>query len=277
MATEAPSSRMGNWGRAYVDATGGRFVRFVDALEELAAFALITLGVMISKFGHSKRVVRPMIREQIARAGVGLMPMVTFLGAALGLVVIGQTVALLTRVGALSFIGTVMVTVVVRELGPLLTAIVVLARSGTSNAIELGTARALGEIEALESLGIDPIHYFVVPRVIGLATAVFCLTTYLILTATLCGYLFAFLQEVPLTPGVYFRQIGDALRWEDFVFLALKTLAFGSVIAVANCYQGLARPLKIEEVSRVTTDAVMQSVIGCVLIDALFLIGYLLI
>ncbi len=277
MATEATSSRVEDWGRAFVDATGGRFVRFVGVLEELVAFAIITLGVMISKFGHSKRVIRPMIWEEIVRAGIGLMPMVTFLGAALGLVIIGQTVALLTKAGMIQFIGPVMVTVVVREVGPLLTAILVLARSGTSNAIELGTARALGEIEALESLAIDPILYLVVPRVIGLATAVFCLTTYLILTATVCGYLFAFLQEVPLTPTVYFRQIGDALRWEDFAFLALKTVTFGAVIAIVNCYQGLARPLKIEDVSRVTTSAVAQSVIGCVLIDALFLIGYLLI
>jgi len=68
-----------------------------------------------------------------------------------------------------------MVAVVVRELGPLLTAMLVLARSGSSNVIELGTARALGEVEALEALRIDPIHYVVMPRVIGMALAVFAL------------------------------------------------------------------------------------------------------
>jgi phospholipid/cholesterol/gamma-HCH transport system permease protein len=244
-------------------------------LRELIAFAVITLGVTVTKFNRSKRVVHPLISENIWRAGVRLLPMVSFIALALGLLIIGQTVALLTRVGAQNYIGTVMVTVVVRELGPLLTAILVLARSGTTNAVELGTARALGEVEALESLGIDPIHYLVMPRVIGLAVAVFCLTTYLIIIATFSGYLFAFLQDVPLTPAAYFQQIGDALRWQDFVLLALKTVLFGAIIAVVNCYQGLAHSLKIEDVSEVTARAVVQSVIGCVLVDALFLVGYL--
>jgi len=86
---------------------------------------------------------------------------------------------------------------------------------------------------------------------------------------------FAFLQDVPLTPSAYFNQLGDALRWQGFVLLALKTWQFGAIIAVVNCYHGLARPLKIEHVSQVTASAVVQSVIGCVLVDALFLIGYL--
>ena len=72
-----------------------------------------------------------------------------------------------------------------------------------------------------------------------------------------------------------FGQIGDALRWQDFLMLALKAGLFGAVIAVVNCYQGLARPLQIDEVSQVTARSVVQSVIGCVLIDVVFLVGYL--
>lgn len=275
MEAAVSSSRAGRWWRAYFDATGGRLLRVYEAGRELVAFAVITLGVLVAKRSRSRRVIHPLIAEHVWRAGVKLLPMVTFLGVALGLLIIGQTVALLQRFGAQGFIGTVMVAVVVRELGPLLTAILVLARSGTSNAVELGTARALGEVEALESLGIDPVHYLVVPRVVGLATAVFCLTTYLILIATFSGYLFCFLADVALAPSVYFAQIADALRWQDFALLALKTLAFGSIIAVVNCYQGLARPLRVEDVSHVTARAVVQSVVGCVVVDAIFLVGYL--
>jgi phospholipid/cholesterol/gamma-HCH transport system permease protein len=277
-ATTAPTAtpfpaRFPGWTR-YHATVGGRILRFLDVLRELAAFALITLGVTLTKFNQSKRVVHPLIFVQIYRAGVRLLPMVSFLAAALGLLIIGQTVGLLTRLGAQQYIGTVMVAVVVRELGPLLTAILVLARAGTSNVVELGTARALGEIEALESLGIDPIHYLVVPRVIGLALSVFCLTTYLILIAIASGFLFTFAQDVPLTLASYFSQIGDSLRWQDFVLLALKTSLFGVIIAVVTCYHGLARPLRVEEISNVTTRAVVQSVVGCVLVDALFLVGY---
>ena len=165
--------------------------------------------------------------------------------------------------------------VIVRELGPLLTAVLVLARVGTANVIELGTARALGEVEALEALGIDPVHYLIVPRVIGMALGVFSLTIYLILGALGSGYLFAFLQDVALTPGDYFKQIAEALTWLDFALLAVKTIAFGFFIAIVTCYHGLAQPLRLEDVSRVTVRAVTQGVIACVLVDAVFIVLYL--
>ena len=254
---------------------GMRIIGTLDVLWELGAFAVITLGVTLTKFNASKRVVHPLIFAQIWNAGVRLLPMISFIGAALGLVIVGQTVALLSRVGAQQYIGTVMVTVIVRELGPLVTALIVLARAGTANVVELGTMRALGEVEALESLGIDPIHYLVMPRVIGLATSVFCLTTYLVLIAIAGGYLFAFLEDVPLTLTDYLAQLNNALRWEDFALFALKSILFGAVIAVVNCYHGLARPLNVEEVSQVTARAVVESVTACVLLDAFFLLGYL--
>src|SRR5436853_729188 len=157
------------------------------------------------------------------RAGLRLLPMFLFMSGALGLVVIGQTVSWLTRVGAINYLGTVMVVVVFRELGPLLTALLVLGRIGAANVIELGTARAVGEVEALEALGIDPIHYLVMPRVIGMAISSFSLTVYLILISLVAGYLFAFVQDVPITPADYFVQLAGALTWLDFVLMGLKT------------------------------------------------------
>jgi len=114
-----------------------------------------------------------------------------------------------------------------------------------------------------------------VPRVIGMAVGIFSLTVYLILGALLSGYLWAFLQDVPLTPGDYFRQLAQALTWLDFALLAAKTFAFGSVLAIVTCYHGLAQPLWIGEVSRATVRAVGQSIVGCFLIEALFIIIYL--
>jgi phospholipid/cholesterol/gamma-HCH transport system permease protein len=259
----------------WFDSIGRGILRFIRTAEGLVAFALIALGVAVTKFNASSRVIHPLVHSQIRRAGLRLLPMTSFLACALGLVIIGQTVALLTRVGAQNLVGTVMVTVVVRELGPLAAALLVLARVGAAYVIELGTARALGEVEALEALCIDPIHYFVIPRLIGLALSIFSLTVYFIIVTLLSGYLFAFLQDVPLLPGEYFRQLAVSLRWEDFALLALKTCSFGIVIAVVTCYQGLAQPLQIEEVSAATTRAVVQSVVACVLLDVLFIIVYL--
>jgi phospholipid/cholesterol/gamma-HCH transport system permease protein len=259
----------------YTDFLGRKLFLFLLTVQGLGAFALITLGVILKKSGAAKNVIRPRIRQEIARAGVALLPMFLFVALALGFLVIGQTVSALASVGATKYIGSTMVIVVVRELGPLLAAMLVLARVGTAHVIELGTARALGEVEALEALGIDPVHYLIVPRVIGMALGVFSLTVYLIIGALASGYLFAFLQDVPLTPGDYFKQITESLSWLDFALLALKTIGFGFFIAIVTCYHGLAQPLRLEEVSRVAVRAVTQGVIVCVLIDALFIVLYL--
>jgi phospholipid/cholesterol/gamma-HCH transport system permease protein len=131
-------------------------------------------------------------------------------------------------------------------------------------------------VEALEALGIDPVHYLVVPRVVGMALGIFSLTVYLILGALVSGYLWAFLQDVPLRPGEYFRQLTSSLRALDFVTLALKSSLFGAIIATVTCYHGLAQPLRLEEVSGATIRAVAQCVILCVFLDALFIILYLI-
>ena len=262
--------------RSYTDYLGRKLFLFLLTVQGLGAFALITLGVILQKFGTAQNVIHPRIRHEITRAGVALLPMFFFVALALGFLVVGQTVSTLAKVGATDYLGSTMVIVIVRELGPLLTATLVLARVGTAHVIELGTARALGEVEALEALGIDPVHYLIVPRVIGMALGIFSLTVYLILGALASGYLFAFLQDVPLTPGDYFKQIAEALGWLDFALLALKTIAFGFFIAIVTCYHGLAQPLRLEEVSRVAVRAVTQGVVVCVLIDALFIVFYLL-
>ncbi len=262
--------------KSYTDRLGRKLFLALLTVQGLGAFALITLAVLLKKFGVARSVIQPRVRQEISRSGSALVPLFIFVALALGFVVVGQTVSALARVGQMNFLGSTMVIVVVRELGPLLTAMLVLARVGTANVIELGTARALGEVEALEALGIDPVHYLIVPRVIGMALGIFSLTIYLILGALGSGYLFAFLQDVPLTPGDYLKQIAGALTWLDFALLAIKTVTFGFFIAIVTCYHGLAQPLRLEDVSRVAVRAVTQGVVVCVLIDAVFIVLYIL-
>jgi len=267
--------RHANAPKTYTDLFGRKLFLALLTVQGLGAFALITLGVLLKKSGVARGVIRPRVRQEISRAGSALVLMFLFVALALGFLVVGQTVSALAKVGAMDYLGATMVIVIVRELGPLLTAMLVLARVGTAHVIELGTARALGEVEALEALGIDPVHYLVVPRVIGMAAGIFSLTIYLILGALASGYLFAFLQDVPLRPGDYLKQIAGALNWLDFALLALKTVAFGFFIAIVTCYHGLAQPLRLEDVSRVAVRAVTQGVVVCVLIDAVFIVLYL--
>jgi len=235
--------------RRYFDFIGRQTLRTADTIKSVGAFALITIGVTFTKFNESTHVIRPLIRGQIARAGIGMLPAVMFLGGSLGLVIIGQMVSLLTKVGAQQYIGLVMDTVVFPQ----------------------------GEIEALEALGIDPVHYLVVPRVIGLGLSIFALTIYLILVVMLSGLLFAFLTDVQITPGEYFGQIAAGLTYQDFVFVALKTILFGAIIAVVTCYHGLAQPIKLEQVPYAATRAVSLSVGGCLLLDVFFIFLYIIV
>jgi phospholipid/cholesterol/gamma-HCH transport system permease protein len=263
--------------KAYSNYFGRQILRLLITIHGLGAFALITLGVILTKLCKAESVTFPAIFKELRRSGLKLMPMFMFMSGVLGLLVIGQTLTLLYRyqVGSTSLIGTIMVAVVVRELGPLITAMLVLSRSGTANVIELSTARALGEVEALEALGIDPVHYFVMPRVIGMALGMFSLTIYFIMGALVSGYLWAFLQDVPLQPNEYFEQLARALNGMDFVILALKSCLFGVLIAVITCYNGLAQPLQLEDVSQATVAAVTQSIVACVALDAVFIFVYL--
>jgi phospholipid/cholesterol/gamma-HCH transport system permease protein len=201
---------------------------------------------------------------------------VGFLGVVLGIVFVGQTVSLMEQVGASNFMGTLMVTVFLREMAPMIAGLLVLARVGTASVVELGTARALGEVEALEVLGIDPIHYLVVPRVVGFAAAVVSLTAYLILISLGSGYVFAYARGLKASPMEFFTAIAGAMTAMDFPLLVLKTLLFGALTGWVICYQGLARPMTLEEVGPATTRTVAVCVVGCLMLDALFITVYLL-
>lgn len=242
----------------------------------LLAFALIVLATMVTKFGRARAVVHPLIWGQIRYAGVRLLPFVSLLAVVTGYVLIGQTVTLLRQFGAQEMLGTVLVVTLFRELAPLTAVLLVLLRVGTATVVELATMRATGEVEALEALSIDPVHLIVIPRVIGLAVSVFCLTVYFLIGALVSGYIFCFLQPTPVALSEYLTQISRALASEDFLLLFLKSAAFGASVAVITCYQGLARPLRLEQLPEATTRAVTHSLIVCVILDVAFVSTYLL-
>jgi phospholipid/cholesterol/gamma-HCH transport system permease protein len=250
-------------------------IGFFETLTRLSAFTLITFGTAWTRFGHSSCVIRPRIFAEIHRAGVRLLPIVGFLGLSLGVVFVGQTIALMDQFGVSSLTGELIVKVFIRELAPLTAGLVVLARVGTATVIELGTSRASGEVEALEVLGIDPIHYLVLPRVIGFTVSVISLTVYLTLLTLGSGYAFAYARGLQLSPADFFGTVARALNWMDFPLLMIKTAAFGAITGLVICYHGLARSLTLDEVGHATTRTVAQCVVACLLVDAVFVVVYL--
>ena len=278
MAAISPPSRTTGTTEGSVGGSGwlAAFVGEWRSLTRLGAFILITLATAVRRYRDNSRVIRPQVLGEIHRCGVRLLPIVGFLGVVLGIVFVGQTVSLMEQVGASNFMGTLMVTVFLREMAPMIAGLLVLARVGTASVVELGTARALGEVEALEVLGIDPIHYLVVPRVVGFAAAVVSLTAYLILISLGSGYVFAYARGLKASPMEFFTAIAGAMTTMDFPLLVLKTLLFGALTGWVICYQGLARPMTLEEVGPATTRTVAVCVVGCLMLDALFITVYLL-
>jgi len=217
---------------------------------------------------------RAAVAEQIWRSGVRQLPLIGLVGLTLGLLVVGQAVALLRQVSAQRYIGTVMVTVVLRELGPLLAAFLVMARAGSSTVVELGAYVFSGKVASVDRLGRRTMRELVAPRVVAMGVAVFCLTIYLIAIALASGYLVAFLQNVPLRAGAYCGQLAEAMHWMDFVLIGLKAALFGIVIGLVSCYHGLEGMLKLEQFPVATTRAVVESFAWCVVLDTVFLAGY---
>ena len=245
----------------------------LEEIKRVTAFTLITLVTAVQKWSLAPRVIHPLIRDQIYRAGVGLLPLVCVLGFGLGFVIIGQVLVLLTQGGQSPKLFSLIIgPVIIREVAPLAATLVVLMRVGTAMVTELGMARATGEVEALEALGIDPIHLLVVPRVIGLTVSVFALTMYLAVVSLMGGYLMGFVRCSSLTLNDYFGSIVSALTWIDFPLLGHKTLLLGAVNSLVICYQGLAEPLRLEQVGDATARTVAMCLVASLVLDVIFLV-----
>ncbi|MEI6082747.1 MAG: ABC transporter permease [Verrucomicrobiota bacterium] len=260
--------------QTWIGNVGLRALRSPSGLGHRWRFARATLAAALVVPKPLRAMQRAATSREIWRCGVRQLPLTGFIGVALGLLVIGQAVALLRQVSAQRYIGTVMVTVVLRELGPLLTAFLVTARAGAATVVELGAVAMRGKAESVDRLGRRTMRDVVAPRVVAMGVSVFCLTIYLIAIALASGYLVAFIQNVPLRASAYCAQLAEAMHWMDFVLIGLKAALFGIVIGLVSCYHGLEGMLKIEQFPAATTRAVVEAFALCVVLDAVFLAGY---
>src|SRR5207253_1941163 len=170
------------------------------------------------------------ITRQILFTGVDALPVVGAIALMLGLIIIIQAGTTLPQVGAGAFLAKIIELTVVRELGPLLTAFIVIWRSGTAISTELGNMRVAKEITALEAMGISPIRFLVMPRLVGAVVAMVCLTVYFDMTAIVGGFLMAKLKlTIPL--AVYIDEIGASLSFADLLITVIKSVLFGFAVA----------------------------------------------
>jgi phospholipid/cholesterol/gamma-HCH transport system permease protein len=207
------------------------------------------------------------------RAGADGAPIVLLIALLIGVITAYQAATQMHQLGADAYVPDLVALSITRELGPLITAIVVAGRSGAAIAAELGTMRVSEEIDALETLRLDPLRFLVLPRVIAL-TLMLPLLTLLAEAVAIGGGLVITTAELELTPGVYLRSTRDALDTWDVAGGVIKAVVFGALIALISCERGLATRGGAEGVGRSTTAAVVASLFSLIAADAVFTLLY---
>jgi phospholipid/cholesterol/gamma-HCH transport system permease protein len=200
--------------------------------------------------------VRQVLYKQIYFTGIKALPAIALLGALVGIIIITQVTDIVGFKPVL--VGKILMWTVVRELGPLFAAIIVIARSGTAIASELASMTITGETRYLEAMGIGTARYMVAPRVAGVTVSVFVLAFVFQLAAVAGGVIpVSLYADVPFISSVL--NIFAALSIMEIGVSLIKSAAFGLVISVISCYNGLKVFSSITQVPQATTSAVMQS------------------
>lgn len=221
--------------------------------------------------GHPVTAVRPAVRavvNQVRFTAVDALGFIAVIATAIGIVVIVEANAAAVALGATDTLARLLATVVVREAGPLLAAFLVLARSGTAIAAEVATSRVLGETDALEALGVNPLHYLVLPRLAGTAISVACLTLVFNLIVLWAAGTTAtsYLQIVAVDR--YIESLRLVLVPSDVWESLGKGALSGATIAGCCTFAGFQAGRSPTEIPRRVTDGMVFSVVGIVVITA---------
>jgi phospholipid/cholesterol/gamma-HCH transport system permease protein len=190
--------------------------------------------------------------------GVGSLPIVVLTGFFTGAVLALQTSNTLQQFGSLSLTGQLVSLSMVRELGPVLTGLMVAGRNSSGMASELGSMKVTEQIDAMRAMGVDPTKKLVTPRVVATAVMLFFLSIISDLVGLTGGYVIAYLR-LGLNTFEYWNTAYQALKFED-VFMGLsKPFVFGLIIATIGCYYGMSAKGGTQGVGRATTQAVVAA------------------
>lgn len=238
----------------------------LNFLIELGAIASFTKTGVASAFLPPYK--RSITRRQIDEIGVGSLPIVTLTGLFMGLVLALQGIVELRNIGATSYIGRAIGTTVIRELGPVLSSIMVAARAGSAIAAELASMTVGEQIDAFRAEGSDPIKKLVEPRLVACTIATPLLTMICDFVAFVGGWIIA-CQIVQVSSFFYWDSVFEVLTPAFVWGGVIKSLAFGFVIGVVACYSGMTTTFGSAGVGVATTRAVVISSISILALDFL--------
>ena len=207
--------------------------------------------------------------EQAKRAGVDSLPIVSLIGFFIGMIMAFQTAYLMQRLGSEMYIATIVALSLVRELGPIITSLVVAGRVGAAITAEIGSMQVTEQIDALETMATNPVKYLVVPRLIALSLMLPILTLYADIIGILGGW-FICVFKMGIPSRLYMNITFDALLFKDLFTGLSKTIIFGMIIAFVSCYEGFNVEGGAEGVGRATTRSVVWSFILIITADCFF-------
>lgn len=241
----------------------------VRTKEVSAVWSIIihTLSLAFAGVKRGRRVTVDVFLRQVYFTGYEAVPIISWIALIIGFVVVAQALSILPGLGGESLVGKILVWVVIREAGPVFAAVIVIARSGTAIAAELGSMKIGRELTALELMGIDPMHYLVAPRIIGTAVSVMVLTFAFEVVSILGGFMLAGFGG-SVTFYAYSASLLESMGIIDIAVSLLKSAVFGLIIGAVCSYQGLLVRRSITQIPQVTTRAVMRSLTSVFFLDA---------
>ena len=261
-------------------------MNFVTALGRRTIDQVLSFGYALGFFGRvlaetalffrRRQVGYHVLVMQILFTGVEALGISAVLAVGIGAIVNIVGVSLLPQFGQERLQYVILISIITRELGPLLTAFIIVARSGTAIATELGGMVVSHEIEAYMSIGVDPISYLAVPRFLGVTISCFLLNVYFNVFGLLGSYAVLRILK-PLPFAEYYQGLIGAFGAADIVVGLLKSLAFGVLISIVATYQGFSVARATTEVPQAGIRAVGQAFVSIVLADGLITaLSYLL-
>lgn len=237
------------------------------AKEVLALFFETLFWIVVGPF-KNKFVKREGIFSQMVFVGAGSLVIAFFVALFTGIVIAMQSAYQLSRFGANIYVASMVSVGLARELGPVLTALVVAGRVGAAIAAELGTMKVTEQIEALETMALNPVRFLVVPRFLALLVMLPCLTIFADLTGIVGGFLVG-VFNLRLDPYRYITFSFKFMLWKDVWTGLVKSAVFAVIISMIGCYMGLRTRGGAEGVGKATTLSVVTSFILIILFDCI--------
>jgi phospholipid/cholesterol/gamma-HCH transport system permease protein len=243
---------------------GRRTIEGISHYLDLSAFAWRMIREMFRWPKEGRSLLYRVTLEQVYFTAVQALWIVIPVALILGTSLIMQ----FSKVSGQFDLGKIIVVIVVRELGPITTALIVILRSATAVTIETGYMNVLREMETLEMGGIDPLRLYALPRLIGMMTAMVCLVFIFAICAILGGYAIVWMST-NIAMQNFLLQIAKALTPEDYIVSALKALFFGVAIAVVSLFRGFSVGRSITEVPVATSKGAVECLLICMVISGI--------